>query len=87
MIVIKHPHGRMRIHPDVLIRNMSQESYKSWVRFFARYGDDEDITLFKEKLEAAKRDEEFLGTHPRKIRRYQNMLDMFQTALKKEMRA
>lgn len=86
MIIIKHPHGRMRINPDVMIQKMTLEDFRKWARFFARYGEDEDIALFKERLKQAKMDLDFLGTSTRAWKRVVTMWAELDKALEKEGR-
>ena len=85
-ITIKHPTGRMKVYPDVLISKMTLEHFRKWVKFFAQYAEDEDIALFKERLEQARRDTAFLSPAVRLVRRLDTMQDELEKALKKERR-
>ena len=76
----------MRVNPDVLISKITLEHFRKWVKFFAQYGEDGDIALFKSRLEQAKKDTEFLGTSSRLVRRFDTMWDELDKALKKEGR-
>lgn len=84
-IVIKHPHGRMRVYPDVLIQKMTLAGYRKWVKFFAKYGNDDDIAEFKGRLEQAK-DDLFSRPRTRAWKRVVTMQEELDEALKKEER-
>ncbi len=85
MIVIKHPHGQMRVNPDVLISKMTLGDFRKWSRFFAKYGNDDDIAEFKGRLDQAIDDTAFLNV-PRLVKRFGTMRYELDKALEKERR-
>jgi hypothetical protein len=78
----------MAVHPDVLIAKMTLRDFRKWVQFFARYGKDGDIAMFKEKLAGVKEDLAFLGIgyDTRAWKRVITMRYELDKALKKEGR-
>lgn len=85
MIIIKHPHGQMRINPDVLIQKMTLADFRKWSRFFVKYGNDDDIAEFKGRLDQAIKDTAFLNV-PRLVKRFGTMRYELDKALEKEGR-